>query len=186
MDFNTLAESQIKQGLQHQEFENVLQYVAIPQLKVEKTAVTTKQEPGQRPTKPAGSIGSGRTDLQIIFNWLKSEKKVKKIFRVIVDDLEEPSHQDEAIESCLREIEGVETWDWKKFDLSPDIIQNAARHAKVVHLYWSGRNIALRAWSEERGLRQLEHLKEVHLHYQQVSDPQMNTALADQRLQSSS
>ncbi|KAK8103407.1 uncharacterized protein PG998_010440 [Apiospora kogelbergensis] len=172
MDFSTLSEGQIKQGLQHQEFENVLQYVAIPQLRVEKDADLPRSEPGQRPTKPSSSIGSGRTDLQIIFNWLKDEKKVKKVFRVIVDDLEEPSHQDEAVESCLKDIQGVETWDWKKFDLSPDIILNAARHAKVVNLYWSGRNIALRAWSEERGLHQLEHLEKVYLHYQQGLESQ--------------
>ncbi|KAK6829857.1 efflux pump aflT [Apiospora arundinis] len=126
-----------------------------------------------RPSPPAGSVGSGRADLQIVFNWLKDEKKVKKVFRVIVDDLQEPSHQDEAIEACLRDIEGVGTWDWKKIDLSPDIIQNAARHAKIVHLYWSGRNIALRAWSEDRGLRQLEHLQEIHLHYQQGLESQV-------------
>lgn len=148
--------------------------------KVEEDAVPTKRGPGQRPAKPpAGSVGSGRADLQIVFNWLKDEKKVKKVFRVIVDDLQEPSHQDEAIEACLRDIEGVGTWDWKKIDLSPDIIQNAARHAKIVHLYWSGRNIALRAWSEDRGLRQLEHLQEIHLHYQQVSDTHKHTSVGN-------
>jgi hypothetical protein len=127
--------------------------------------VHSKRKPGQRPLKPDGS---GRTDLKILFKWLKDEKGVKTIFRIIVDDLEEPSHRDEAIESCLKDVRGVETWDWRKFDMSPDLIQIVARDAKVIHLYWSGNNAILRAWSEPEGLHQLKQLNTIHLHSQQV------------------
>ncbi|KAK8023411.1 intracellular serine protease [Apiospora marii] len=154
---DSISLSQITQGLHHQAFEDVLQYIAIPQLRVEQAVVASKREAGQRPARPDGT---GRTDLINIFRWLTRDKKVDTIFKIIVDDLKEPSHQDDAIESCLESVKGLETWDWKKLDLSPDVIQRAAPDARVVHMYWSGMNAVLRAWSEPEGLRKLKHLEE--------------------------
>ncbi|KAK8085847.1 hypothetical protein PG997_007118 [Apiospora hydei] len=172
----SISDSQITEGLRHQDFEDVLQYIAIPQLRVEDADAPPKRELGQRPTR---SDGTGRTDLVSIFRWLAGDKKgckkVKTVFKIIVDDLKEPSHQDGAIESCLASIKGVETWDWKKFDLSPDVIHTAAPGAKVVHVYWSGNNAVLRAWGEPDGLRRLKQLREVHLHIQQGSETRDRT-----------
>ncbi|KAK8044022.1 hypothetical protein PG993_004046 [Apiospora rasikravindrae] len=161
----SISESQITQGLDHQTFEDVLQYISIPQLRVEQTAVTSKREQGQR---LARSQGTGRTDLLSIFKWITKEKHVQAVFKVIVDDLGEVPHQDQAIEDCLQSITGLETWDWKKFDLSPDVIHTAAPDARVVHVYWSGNNAVLRAWSEPEGLRKLKKLEEVHLYKKQA------------------
>ncbi|ETS78061.1 hypothetical protein PFICI_10123 [Pestalotiopsis fici W106-1] len=152
------------EGLRHLVFEDVLQYVALPQLNVEEEIPMPNRKTGQRPPKPDGN---GRVDLKTLFTWLKDIKKVKAIFKVIVDDLNEPAHRDEAIESCFEGIKGIETWDWRKFDISPEVIQKVAPHVKVVHLYWSGNNATLRAWSEERGIRRLEKLEVVHLHGKQ-------------------
>ncbi|KAK9783757.1 putative Peptidase S8/S53 domain-containing protein [Seiridium cardinale] len=159
-----LSEQLITQGLRHLVLEDVLQYVAIPQLNFEEGRVISNGMHGQRPPKPDGS---GRTALKLLFKWLRDEKKVNTILRIIVDDLEEPSHSDEAIESCLMDIKGVETWDWRKFDMSPDVIQTAAPDARVIHLYWSGNNAILRAWSEAEGIHRLEKLETVYLHSQQ-------------------
>lgn len=79
-------------------------------------------------------------------------------FKIIVDDLKEPSHQDDAIESCLQSAKGLETWDCKKLDLSPDFIQRAAPDARVMHVHWSEKDAVLRAWSEPEGLRKLNQL----------------------------
>jgi hypothetical protein len=142
----------------------VLQYVALPRLHVEEEIPLSKRKTG-RPPKPDGN---GRTDLKTLFNWLKGDKKIQTVLRVIVDDLQEPSHRDEIIESCFEGIKGVETWDWQKYDVSPEVIQEAVPDVKVVHLYWSGNNAVLRAWSDERGIRQLKQLETVHLHSKQV------------------
>ncbi|KAK7991272.1 hypothetical protein PG988_000066 [Apiospora saccharicola] len=160
---DSISMLQITQGLHHQAFEDVLQYIAILQLRVEQPAIPSKREAGQRPTK---SDGTGRTDLG---------QEGGNGLQIIVDDLKEPSHQDDAIESCLESVKGVETWDWKKLNLSPDVIQTAAPDAKIVHVYWSGKNAVLRAWSETEGLRMLKHLEEVHLHTQQGSDTKVRT-----------
>lgn len=134
-------------------------------MEVEEDPIRLK--PGQRPPKPDGK---GRTDMKPLFTWLRDIKKVKTVLRVIVDDLQEPAHSDEAIESCLAGF-GVEIWDWKKRDLSPEVIQAVAPNARVVHLYWGGNNAVLRAWSESEGLKKLLKLETVHLHVQQVCPP---------------
>ncbi|RYP17551.1 hypothetical protein DL765_004440 [Monosporascus sp. GIB2] len=156
-----VSKGRITEGLSHLVLEDVLQYVAIPRVEVEDDPVRLK--PNQRAPKPDGS---GRTDMKLLFKWLRDEKDVKTILKVIVDDLQEPAHSDEAIEACLTGM-GVETWDWRKVDLSPEVIQKVAPEARVVHLYWSGNNAVLRGWSEPEGLQKLKKLEKVYLHVQQ-------------------
>ncbi|KAB5545922.1 hypothetical protein GE09DRAFT_1132964 [Coniochaeta sp. 2T2.1] len=156
----TLSQIRMQDSLKHLEFEDILQYVAIPQVKVEGKPVVVK---GNRP--PPKPDAKGRTDLKLIFNWLKDDKqkKVKTILKVIVDDLKEPAHNDEAIEECLDDL-GVEIWDWRKMDISSEVIKKVAPDVREVHLYWSGNHTVLRGWSELEGLRQLKKLETVHLH----------------------
>ncbi|KAI1213091.1 uncharacterized protein F4807DRAFT_471577 [Annulohypoxylon truncatum] len=161
--------SGITRGLGHLLLEDILQYVAIPRVEVEDDPVGLR--PGQRAPKPDGN---GRTDMKPLFKWLRDEKKVKIILKVIVDDLQEPAHSDEAIEFCLIGM-GVEIWQWKKVDLSPEVIQKVAPEARIVHLYWSGNNAVLRGWSEPEGLRKLKRLQEVHLHVQQGLETRART-----------
>ncbi|KAI0101767.1 hypothetical protein GGR51DRAFT_529279 [Nemania sp. FL0031] len=156
-----ITKDRIENGLNHLNFEDILQYVAIPQVEFEYDFISPKA--GQRAPK---RNGSGRADLMPLFNWLRDKKGVKRILRVIIEDLQHPAHSDEVIESCLNGM-CVETWDWRKHDLSPDVLHKVAPDVRVVHLYWGGNNAILRAWSEAEGLKKLKKLKIVHLHSQQ-------------------
>lgn len=159
-----LSPTWIKSGVDYLKFEDVLQYVAVPQIRVEPQPVAARRGP-KRPSKPDGK---GRNDLVFLFKWLKGDRNVKTILKVIVDDLQEPSHSDEAIEAALENV-GVEIWDWKKTDLCSEVIYNVAPTARIVNLYWSGNNSVLRGWSEAEGLARLEKLEKVYVYGQLVS-----------------
>lgn len=154
-------EEHIEEGLAYLKFEDVLQYVAFPSIKLQKKPISSKLL--QKSLKPDGK---GRSDMVFFFNFLR-KRGVKHIIRVIVDDTLEPAHSDEAIEKALGGLK-VEIWDWRKIDLCTQTIVTAAPDAREVHLYWSGNNAVLRGWSEPGGLNLLGKLKKVHLHVEQV------------------
>ncbi|KAH7386417.1 hypothetical protein BKA64DRAFT_711643 [Cadophora sp. MPI-SDFR-AT-0126] len=151
-----ISEDRIEEGLDHLKFEDILQYVALPSLRLEKKPASTKVR------KTSRSDGKGRSDMVFLFNFLR-HKKVQRIIRVIVDDMSEPAHSDEAIEAALAGFK-VEIWDWRKLDLCTETILAVAFDAEEVCLYWSGNNAVLRGWSEAGGLPLLRKLKKVHLH----------------------
>ena len=155
-----ISEDRIEEGLDHLKFEDILQYVALPSLRLEKKPATTKIR------KTSRSDGKGRSDMVFLFNFLR-HKKVQRIIRVIVDDMSEPAHSDEAIEAALAGFK-VEIWDWRKLDLCTETILAVAFDAEEVCLYWSGNNAVLRGWSEAGGLPLLRKLKKVHLHVEPV------------------
>lgn len=157
-----ISEERIEEGLAHLRFEEVLQYVALPSMQLEKRPIVPKA--GRKIPKPDGR---GRSDMVFLFNFLRN-KRVKRVIRVIVDDTLEPAHSDESIEKALGGLK-VEIWDWRKIDLCTETIVTAAPEAREVSLYWSGNNAVLRGWSEVGGLNMLTRLKKVHLHYGQVS-----------------
>lgn len=159
----TISRSWIKSGVDYLKFEDVLQYVAVPQVQVEGQPVSN-QRSSKRQLK---MDGQGRTDLEFLFKWLKGVG-VKTILKVIVDDLQEPAHSDGAIEAALKGM-SVEDWDWRKTDLCLEVIHTVAPTARIVHLYWSGNNATLRGWGEIEGLAKLEKLEKVNLHVRQVS-----------------
>ncbi|KAI0906245.1 hypothetical protein F4823DRAFT_90753 [Ustulina deusta] len=165
-----VTRTQMQNGLQHLAFEDVLQYVAIPAVEITDSS-PAKPKSGQRVQRPDGT---GRSDLKWLFNWLRDDKKVNTILKVIVEDLHEPSHSDEVIEACLTKM-NVDVWDWKKRDLSPDVLHTVAPCVHTVHLYWSGNNATLRAWSEPDGLRRLTNLRRVHLHRQEGLETRART-----------
>lgn len=114
--------------------------------------------------------GDGRTDVQTVFELLR-KKGVETILEVTVDDLEHPAHSDAAIEKSLcwgnsTQTMNIEIWNWKKVDVSPDLICKVANDVTSVQLYWSGRNAVLRAWSEEEGLPKLAKLRHIALYVQ--------------------
>jgi hypothetical protein len=160
----TISQSWIKTGVDYLKFEDVLQYVAVPQVQVEGPSVSQPQSSKRQ----LRNDGMGRTDLIFLFKWLKGERNVKTILKVIVDDLQEPAHSDEAIEIALKGM-SVEDWDWRKTDLCLEVIYTVAPAVRIVHLYWSGNNATLRGWSEPEGLAKLEKLEKVYLHERQVS-----------------
>ncbi|PTB65121.1 hypothetical protein BBK36DRAFT_20935 [Trichoderma citrinoviride] len=106
---------------------------------------------------------AGRTDMEIIFKLLK-DKGVRHIVKVIVFDSEMPPHSDESIERCLLGFKSIEILDWRKVDLCPETILKACPKVVELHLWWSGNNAILIAWSAPGGLAKLPRLREIHLH----------------------
>ncbi|KAF2237414.1 hypothetical protein EV356DRAFT_530136 [Viridothelium virens] len=142
-------------------FEDILQYVKIPRMRADENSLirNASKSTGQM----IQSNGNGRGDLVKVFESLKG---VNTILKVTVDDLKPPAHSDEAIEDALRG-KNVEIWDWKKIDLCPEVIYNAAPKATEIHLHWSGNNAVLRGWSEEDGLPKLTQLRKIELYVEQ-------------------
>jgi hypothetical protein len=148
----------------HLKFEDSLQYVALPKLKVEQVQKAASSHSAVVPAavetdktliqeKPDRV---GLTDSKIVFNWL-AKNGVKKIIRVIVLDDGDVAHSDEAIEECLKPFK-IEVWDWKKPDICSETIYQAAPSVRVVHLYCTGNNAVLRSWSGEDGLAKLKQV----------------------------
>src|SRR5690242_9169649 len=101
-------ESRIEDGLKHMQFEDTLQYVALPGLRLERLSPYYKRRPK--------ADGKGRKDLVFFFEFMR-RKDVKRIIRVIVEDNLDPPHSDKAIEQALEGLE-IEIWDWRRPDLS--------------------------------------------------------------------
>ena len=136
----------------NENFDHILHNVAV-------SRVIFKQPKNKEP---------GRTDMEIIFKLLK-EKGVRHIVKVIVFDSEAPPHSDESIERCFSGFKSIEILDWRKIDLCPQTICKACPDVVELHLWWSGNNAILVAWSAPGGLAKLPRLKEIHLHQTQVS-----------------
>ena len=148
-------------------FDNVLRYVDF--LRVELEAA----QPRPRPSEASPDLGAGRRDMVPFFEWL-GKKGVKTIIKVVVDDRSTTGlpHSDDAIETALRKFE-IEILDWRKFDMDPSAICEACRgstNLRELHLWWSGNNAILRAWSEPDGLTRLKTLKRIVLHQETVGE----------------
>jgi hypothetical protein len=164
----------------HYRLDNILRLVEIPKVTVswddDRDDDDKKPEFGK---KPQYWSCAGRTDLTMIFDWLKAKEKfgqnVKKVVEVAVDDLEYEdgkAHSDDAILYCLDGLH-VETWNWAKMDISSDLIfQATGGHAKEVYLYCSGLNSVLRSWSNCDGLVLLSKVSEPV--YQSVHQVKLN------------
>lgn len=101
----------------------------------------------------------GLSDLVAVFDWLELNG-VKKIVKVIVLDDRDPCHADSSIEEALKGFD-VEIWDWKRVDLSTEVIRNSTKVVKEVSLYSSGNNAVLMGWSSPRGLPNEEYFPQV-------------------------
>ncbi|KAK0655666.1 hypothetical protein B0T16DRAFT_451309 [Cercophora newfieldiana] len=136
-------------------FDDVLKYVAFP-------AVHVKDWRDRPEDYGALEKAPGRFDMLFFFHWLREEKKVKRILKVIVEDCEQPPHSDQAIELCLDGF-GVETLDWSKPDLDPDTVCKASSDLGELVLHWNGNNAVLRAWSDPEIRQQLSNLSMINL-----------------------
>ncbi|OAG40477.1 hypothetical protein AYO21_05377 [Fonsecaea monophora] len=160
-------------------FEDTLSYVNIPALShVQDKASTPKQDGGSQQENPC----LGHSSLVSVFDKLVSVD-VRNILRLHVEDRDPdvPAHTDAAIERAIlgqeffgsgntrKEAIKVELWDWKKIDLSIDVIRFAAPEVVQVNLYWSGNKTVLTAWACAEGIPLLHRvsqgkLKTVILH----------------------
>lgn len=97
------------------------------------------------------------------FQWLRSDKEVERIMKVIVDDSREPAHSDEAIIESLHKFD-VEQLHWLKTDLDPETISlTCGKTVRELYLRWSGNNTVLRGWGEPQGLPTLKKLETVFI-----------------------
>jgi ankyrin repeat protein len=96
----------------------------------------------------------GRIDYCWIFKWLRS-REVAKILRVSVEDRQQISHSDEAIEWCLKKTD-VETLEWNRLDICSTAITNGAPRVRDLTLWCSGNNAVLKSWTSAGGLAELE------------------------------
>jgi hypothetical protein len=140
----------------HLEFDKVIQYVAFPQVELDHGDDIPPDERSQ-----------GRRDMIFFFDWLRG-KGVQRIVKVIVDDLNMPSHSDEAIEEALKPFD-VEILDWRRLDLCPLTISRIGKSLREVYLQWSGRNAVLRSWSESEGLALTGTLESIHISQAEVT-----------------
>lgn len=103
----------------------------------------------------------GRIDLYLLFHWLKHRAGVKSLLEVIVVDFEEDDmnpHSDKSIIECVKDLQ-VEIWDWRRMDISTDVIYDGAgKYVKTLYLYCSGLRAVLQSWSDRGGLVRLENV----------------------------
>ncbi|PVI04647.1 hypothetical protein DM02DRAFT_668856 [Periconia macrospinosa] len=138
----------------HLNFEPALQYVAIPRLDL------LNFPEAKWKSKPFWN-SKGRKDYLAIFDWLH-DRGVRDIIRVIVADHEDRPHSDAAIIECLNRF-GVESLDWKRFDLSSRAIVKAVPGVTRLKLYCSGNEAILSSWASKSGLVNLKQLVEVEV-----------------------
>ncbi|OCL06654.1 hypothetical protein AOQ84DRAFT_272268, partial [Glonium stellatum] len=92
----TISQEHIEEGLEHLKFEDILQYVALPSITLEKKPISSKHV--KKYFKSPES--KGRSDLVFLFKFLRNEG-VKRVIRVIVDDTRSSAHSDAEIEKAL-------------------------------------------------------------------------------------
>ncbi|KAK1254757.1 hypothetical protein MKX08_008752 [Trichoderma sp. CBMAI-0020] len=123
-------------------FGKTLAYVSIPAIRHVPVvpSLADNVDPRDR-GMPFENPRPGRTDLIDVFNKLR-QFKVTHILRLEVEDRQTPSHMDAAIEKAIQGRDSAEdqfshqpididTWDWRKPDLSTDVIAFAAPTVKI-------------------------------------------------------
>ncbi|KAL6695387.1 hypothetical protein J3F84DRAFT_408366 [Trichoderma pleuroticola] len=153
-------------------FEDTLSYVNLPILTTihEKSSASKSDNRGYSSNEKRQRGGAhqenpklGRSALISVFDKLVSVN-IRHILRLQVDDREGLPHTDAAIERAIRgqdsfglgntrkeEIK-IESWDWRKPDLSMDVISFAAPDATHINLYWSGNQTILKGWGYPEGI----------------------------------
>ncbi|KAF2968969.1 hypothetical protein GQX73_g4638 [Xylaria multiplex] len=180
--------SVIKQLRQAGGFEDTLSYVKLPVLKMATGIKISHPKQGTKPIAnekkqlkltPEENPNLGSSSLVAVFDEI-AKAGVRNILRLHVEDRSDRPHTDSAIERSIRgcdsttsnnerhEAIGVELWDWRKVDISVEVIAFAAPGVEHVHLYWSGTQAVLRGWSCDEGIPRLykssKRLRRVTLH----------------------
>ncbi|KAM3509125.1 hypothetical protein MY11210_006464 [Beauveria gryllotalpidicola] len=127
------------------EFEHVLKYVNIPCFEA---------------CRDEYDISGGEAPQ--IFEWLRSCKKVERVFQVRVDDSRFYPNSEEDIENALRSLD-VRDFDWKRTDLSITSIRRVAENVETLFLYSSGSLATLDHCSPNYTLPLCEKLRPVEV-----------------------
>ncbi|KAI0399127.1 hypothetical protein F4802DRAFT_603297 [Xylaria palmicola] len=99
--------------------------------------------------------------IKSVFDMLRN-MKVRRILKLRVQDHFDRSCSDDVIKDCLRGID-IRYLDWKKQDLSADVVLSAAPNVAELWLYSSGRSSVLRGWSASNGICNLYQMTKLHL-----------------------
>lgn len=102
-----LKDDLFKKAFQGTKFDEVLQFVRFPNVKV-----IERPKPNLRKQSP--NDGLGRWDMKFFLDFLY-EKGVRYILKVFVEEGGQSVHSDEAIKNALDRI-AVEHLDWQKID----------------------------------------------------------------------
>ena len=168
--YSEFTESTILQFFRRFTYYPVLRQVALP-----RSCVALDGQPASLQRK-----SDKHADGQLYFlGWLR-DRGVRKILKLIADDIERP-HLDEDSEDALtgkctlglsprpqQDLElalslarsrqasfpskffDIEVLDWRRVDLCPETIRRSAPSVQILYLQWSGSNAVLRGWSESR------------------------------------
>lgn len=98
-----MKKKRFKEAFEDTRFDDVLQFVHFPNVKVIQRTPNAKDD------------RIGRRDMEFFFDFLHNEKKVSYILKVIVEEGGQSVHSDEAIKKALDQIT-VEHLDWRKID----------------------------------------------------------------------
>lgn len=94
--------------------------------------------------------------LRGVFKMLRN-KSIGRILKLIVtDNLERPC-SDEVIIDCLKGFD-IRYLDWRKYDLSADVVLAAAPRVSELWLYYSGSSAILRGWEGSNGICNLNQV----------------------------
>jgi hypothetical protein len=120
------------------EFESTVRYVDIP-----------------IPDFPDSETGSGvsrglRAEARDILKWLRQGKGVDGIYQLRIRDSPYLPHSEDMISESLRDFD-IEDLDWKRTDLSIDLITEHCQNLKTLHLY-AGSWASLSYWTSKEGL----------------------------------
>jgi hypothetical protein len=107
---------------------------------------------------PGDASLEDRNPYKGVFQWLRQKKGIQKIFKIVVDDLVPYPHTDTAIIAAVKDFD-VETWDWRKLDLSSQTILTAAKGTRELYLQSSGNEAVLRGWGCRHGLPLLSDVR---------------------------
>lgn len=144
---NSTYITNLTRRFQHQ-FETALEYVSL----------WRDLDGAQHPLSAERVARRDGNSYEAIFEWLRTELGVKKIFRILVEDLVPYPHSDEAIKDSLKPF-GVEIWDWRKLDISSRTIFDAAPETRELYLQCSGNKATLQSWACQGGLEKLRQVR---------------------------
>lgn len=93
------------------------------------------------------------------FDWLRTDKGVRRIVKLVVIDSEDFPCTDETIEKCLRGFD-IRYLDWDKDDICIQTLKDHAENLRELWVSWSGRNSTLFGWlNKDHGLKCLKQVR---------------------------
>ncbi|KAL5087759.1 hypothetical protein Trisim1_007415 [Trichoderma cf. simile WF8] len=112
----------------------------------------------------SGSISKDHKEVFDVLDWLKDQKKVTSIVELKVPDRMFKPHNELRIADYVQSFE-VESLDWRFLDLSLAIFNGEVRNRiKELHLYASGKRVAIDHWLSSEGIQRFPALVLLHIH----------------------